>query len=186
MEVAEPPPGEAISCSPYDSLHRAAQIMWEHDCNELSVVEDGETLGRITEHDIFVVAYVRDKPLSQLPVSLALSRTVTVPQPTETCQSLHDLAQQAQAAPGRQPERPDAVPIERYFWPVYRVKANRGGWEILDRKGRVIGTRATRDEVLEEARRLAKGDGGAHVLVYGVGGGLESEFVQPVGTQDAL
>jgi CBS domain-containing protein len=64
-------------CSIHDSLERAAQVMWEADCGAVPVVDDGgKAVGMITDRDICMAAYTQGRPLWQLPVGLAASRTV--------------------------------------------------------------------------------------------------------------
>jgi CBS domain-containing protein len=65
------------TCSPDDSLNRAAQIMWELDCGALPVVgADGGLAGIITDRDICMAAYTRGQPLAAMSVDSAMSRTV--------------------------------------------------------------------------------------------------------------
>ncbi len=65
------------SCSPDDSLQRAAQLMWEADCGALPVV-DGENrvVGMITDRDIAMAAYTRGRALWEIPVHGAMAKHV--------------------------------------------------------------------------------------------------------------
>lgn len=65
------------TCSPDDTLDRAAQIMWEHDRGCLPVV-DGEAhvIGMVTDRDLCMAAFTRGTALRECHVSDAMSRTV--------------------------------------------------------------------------------------------------------------
>jgi CBS domain-containing protein len=65
---------EVATCSPTDSTELAAQLMWEHDCGCLPVVDDKRRpVAMITDRDICMAAYLQGKPLSEIPVSFAMS-----------------------------------------------------------------------------------------------------------------
>lgn len=66
----------AITVTPEDTLNRAAELMWNHDCGALPVVgEAGQLIGMITDRDICMGAYVRGASLGAIPVSTAMART---------------------------------------------------------------------------------------------------------------
>lgn len=63
-----------VSCSGNDTLHRAAQIMWERDCGAVPVVDAaGRAVGLVTDRDLCMAAYTRARPLSAISVSSLLS-----------------------------------------------------------------------------------------------------------------
>ena len=63
-----------VSCSGNDTLHRAAQIMWDRDCGVVPVVDaEGRAVGVITDRDLCMAAYTRGRPLSAISVSSLLS-----------------------------------------------------------------------------------------------------------------
>lgn len=65
------------SCSPTDSLQRAMQIMWEHDCGVVPVVDaDNTVVGMITDRDVSVAAYTQGRSLWAIPVSTAMATKV--------------------------------------------------------------------------------------------------------------
>jgi len=62
------------SCSGNDSLHRAAQIMWDRDCGAVPVVDaEGRAVGLVTDRDLCMAAYTRGRPLSAISVSSMLA-----------------------------------------------------------------------------------------------------------------
>lgn len=66
-------------CRSDDTLNRAAQLMWEFDCGCVPVIStdgDGAMLGVVTDRDIAMAAYTQGRPLSAIPVSTAMARTV--------------------------------------------------------------------------------------------------------------
>jgi len=65
------------SCGPNDTLQRATQIMWEHDCGVVPVVDgDNRVIGMITDRDIAIAAYTQGRSLWQIPVSSAMAKQV--------------------------------------------------------------------------------------------------------------
>jgi CBS-domain-containing membrane protein len=65
----------AVTCSAEDSLHRAAQLMWDHDCGVLPVVDpQGRTIGVITDRDVCMAAYTQGRPLHEIVVRSAMAR----------------------------------------------------------------------------------------------------------------
>src|SRR5438046_1875104 len=77
MKVEEIMSVDLETCRLEDTLNRPAQIMWEHDCGVVPVV-DGEArvVGIITDRDICIAAYTQGRPLSEIPVSSACSQNV--------------------------------------------------------------------------------------------------------------
>ena len=74
MSVAQWMSKGAYTCSPSDTLARAAQLMWDHDIGSLPVVtDDGRTIGMITDRDVCMAAYTQGKRLDEIPVSVAAS-----------------------------------------------------------------------------------------------------------------
>jgi len=63
-----------FSCSGNDTLHRAAQIMWDRDCGAVPVVDAaGRAVGLVTDRDLCMAAYTRGRPLAAISVSSLLS-----------------------------------------------------------------------------------------------------------------
>jgi len=65
------------TCAPEDPLYRPAQIMWEHDCGCVPVVDDsGRLSGIITDRDICMAAYTKGLPLNSIRAAEVMSRHV--------------------------------------------------------------------------------------------------------------
>jgi CBS domain-containing protein len=77
MLVSELMTRNAITCRPDEPLHRAAQIMWDHDCGCVPVVDDAGTIrGMITDRDVCMAALMQGKSLSEISVGSAMSRAI--------------------------------------------------------------------------------------------------------------
>ncbi|MGA8566253.1 MAG: CBS domain-containing protein, partial [Candidatus Binataceae bacterium] len=62
-------------CFTSDSLATAAQLMWEHDCGCVPVLnEDARVVGMIADRDICMAAFFQGTPLSGIKVSTVMSR----------------------------------------------------------------------------------------------------------------
>jgi CBS domain-containing protein len=73
------------TCSPGDTLSRAAQIMWDHDCGAVPVVSsDGALVGMITDRDVCMAAYTRGEPLSTISVETTMSRGLATASPDDS------------------------------------------------------------------------------------------------------
>ena len=69
--------GDVVTCAPNDTLHRAAQIMWERDCGAVPVVEQsGRLAGIITDRDLTMGALTQGLPLVAIPVGRVASGRV--------------------------------------------------------------------------------------------------------------
>jgi CBS domain-containing protein len=75
-------------CGPQDTLARAAQLMWDHDCGCLPVCEGDSTalrvVGIITDRDICMCGLFQGKPLAELRVSGAMSKHVLTCTPNDS------------------------------------------------------------------------------------------------------
>lgn len=75
------------SCRSSDTLQRAAQLMWEHDCGCLPVCMSTNgterIVGVITDRDICMRAMFSGKPLQELRVEEAMAKQVLTCQPSD-------------------------------------------------------------------------------------------------------
>ncbi|MEY4582649.1 MAG: hypothetical protein RL701_7352 [Pseudomonadota bacterium] len=66
-----------FSCYLDDSLNTAVQIMWEHDCGCVPVVDYlSRVVGIITDRDVCMAAYTQGKRLAEISVSEICARNV--------------------------------------------------------------------------------------------------------------
>ena len=85
------------TCAPTDTLHRAAQIMWEKDCGCLPVVDSVRVVRAvITDRDICMAALTQGVPLAESSVASAMSRSLTVCSPDDPLGAVEDLMRQCQ------------------------------------------------------------------------------------------
>ncbi len=82
----------AYKCRPHDSLQLAAQLMWDHDCGCVPVVDDDDhVVGMLTDRDICMSAYTRDLPLSRLAVADAMAKEVFTCAPDDSLDTAEQL-----------------------------------------------------------------------------------------------
>jgi CBS domain-containing protein len=77
------------TCSPGDTLKRAAEILWNADCGMVPVVEtEGRLVGVITDRDICMTAHFRDQPIAALDVGSAMSKTLYTAKPDDSIETV--------------------------------------------------------------------------------------------------
>lgn len=65
------------TCTPEDSMNRAARIFWEHDCGCVPVVDaEQHVLGMLTDRDVCIAAYTQGRRLEEMVVRSAMSPVV--------------------------------------------------------------------------------------------------------------
>ncbi len=81
-----------FKCHVNDTLNVAAQLMWDHDCGALAVVNDeGKLVGIVTDRDICMAAYTRGQSLDALLVNGAMSKGVISARPDQSIGELEEL-----------------------------------------------------------------------------------------------
>ena len=80
------------TCAPTDSLHRAAELLWNADCGMVPVVEgDGRLVGVLTDRDICMASYFRNQPLAALDVGSTMSHTLHTAKPDDSIETIVHL-----------------------------------------------------------------------------------------------
>lgn len=69
MKVRDVMIDDAATCGPSDALSRAAQLMWDHDCGFVPVVDAGRLVGVVTDRDTCMAAYTKGAPLARIRVA---------------------------------------------------------------------------------------------------------------------
>lgn len=65
------------TCNQSCTLNEAAQLLWEHDCGAIPIVDDHDQLvGMLTDRDICMAAYTKGKPLKDIQIGEAMSKKV--------------------------------------------------------------------------------------------------------------
>jgi CBS domain-containing protein len=97
MKTSELMSTSVATCSPDDTTQRAAQLMWEHDCGVVPVVDgQGHVVGMITDRDICMAAFTQSRPLWEIPVSSAMARQITSVREDEGLDTAEALMQRIQ------------------------------------------------------------------------------------------
>lgn len=85
MNVSELMTRDPKTCSKSDNLARAAQVMWEHDCGVVPVVDaQGTLVGVVTDRDACMAGYTQGQTLETIPIERSMSRQVYTVQPDAT------------------------------------------------------------------------------------------------------
>lgn len=74
MKVKDVMTTNVRTCFMSDSLATAAQLMWDHDCGCVPVLnEHGRVVGMLTDRDICMAAFFRGAPIAGIQVSAVTS-----------------------------------------------------------------------------------------------------------------
>jgi CBS domain-containing protein len=186
MKIAELMTKDVRTCSPDDTLERAAQIMSEKDCDVVPVADDeGRTVGVVTDRDICMAALRTHAPLSEIPVSAATSKDLVGASPDETVEAVEAISQTRTESGAASSEAPSSTAESRSpastpsppAGAVYRVKSIDGGWEVYDRDGNAASEMfMTQSDAVVHAKELAHRDGSAQIIVHAQDGSIVSEF----------
>ncbi len=87
---------DVATCSPDDTLHRAAQLMWERDCGSIPVLKDGKPVGIITDRDLAMAAYTQGRAFFDIKVNDVMTRDLAFCAPGDSIESAMRLMQQRQ------------------------------------------------------------------------------------------
>ena len=95
MKVAEVMTRSVKSCSPNDTLHAAAKIMWENDCGCVPVIDRASKLvGMLTDRDICMAAYTQGATLHVLRVESAMTPNVISCSPEDELEEAEKVMRQ--------------------------------------------------------------------------------------------
>lgn len=88
MRVRELMTHPVHTCSLNDRANTAAQIMWEHDCGIVPVVDaNGRVVGVVTDRDLCMAAHFQNQPLSEITLAGVMAQEVC------TCVADDDVVQ---------------------------------------------------------------------------------------------
>jgi CBS domain-containing protein len=92
MKVRDIMSSAPVTCSPADTLNRASELMWNRDVGCVPVVDDEQRLvAMLTDRDVCMAAYTQGRPLSELPVSGAMSDGAHTCAPEDTVEKAERL-----------------------------------------------------------------------------------------------
>jgi CBS domain-containing protein len=107
-----------VSCHEHDTLNRCAQIMWDHDCGCVPIVDDLlHVLGIITDRDVCMSAYLQGRTLNEISAAVVCDR------PVRTC------------------KRSDSVTHAEALMTMHQVRR----LPVVDEAGRLVGMLALGD-----------------------------------------
>jgi CBS domain-containing protein len=88
MKIADLMTAPVRTCRVDDTLNAAANVMWEHDCGIVPVVDaDGRLVGVVTDRDICMAVFFHGARLVDLPVREVMARDLHTLPPEA---SIHD------------------------------------------------------------------------------------------------
>jgi CBS domain-containing protein len=108
MRVSEIMTGEVATVRTDEKASTAAQLMWDCDCGALPVLDEtARAVAVITDRDICMATLFQDRPPSQFPVSLAMSRDL------HFCLPEHDVTTAEQRMRAQQIRRLPVLDADR-------------------------------------------------------------------------
>ena len=92
MKIKELMTKTVYSVNNNQSLNEAAQLMWEHDCGWLPVLdENNKVIATITDRDIAMAAFLNGKGLADIPVTKAQSKSVIACRPENDIKATEEI-----------------------------------------------------------------------------------------------
>ncbi len=97
MKVREVMLTDVKTCSDYNTLNTAAEVMWENDCGCLPVIDrERHVLGMITDRDTCMAAYIQGLALKEIPVTSAMSKHVYFASPDDDLTAAEQIMREHQ------------------------------------------------------------------------------------------
>jgi predicted transcriptional regulator len=85
-----------FTCDTRATLEGIAQVMWDHDCGCVPIVNWANTLmGLVTDRDLAMAAYTQGKRLSDIPVRDIMSRRVNACETGVSVEIAHQIMRNA-------------------------------------------------------------------------------------------
>jgi CBS domain-containing protein len=85
------------TCDTHANLDAIAQVMWDHDCGYVPLVNEDEKLaGVITDRDVAMAAYTQAKRLADIPVEEVMSKHVHTCEPSASIELAHQIMRGAE------------------------------------------------------------------------------------------
>jgi CBS domain-containing protein len=86
-----------ITCPSESNLNLVAQLMWEHDCGTIPVVDqEGRLAGIVTDRDICMAAYTQGALLESIPVTTAMAKHVLACHLDDSIETAEELMREGQ------------------------------------------------------------------------------------------
>ena len=88
---------KVMTCSPDDTLDRAAALMWQHDCGCVPVVDaERRVVGMLTDRDICMAAYTQGQPIHQIAIRGVMATDVRAAAPGDSVGAAEELMRDRQ------------------------------------------------------------------------------------------
>ena len=85
------------TCTTSDTLHRAANLMWETDCGVMPVLDEAGLLrGIVTDRDVCMAVYTQGKPAHEITVESVMSKLLFTLAPTDSVATAAQLFKERQ------------------------------------------------------------------------------------------
>src|SRR3982750_3844913 len=94
MRVCEAMTKSPATCAPATSLRLVAQLMTDHDCAAIPIVDSGRLVGLVTDRDIACRGLACNAGVAALPASSGMSRCVIAVGPDEPLEAAVELIQE--------------------------------------------------------------------------------------------
>jgi CBS domain-containing protein len=97
MRVKEIMTFPVVTCSMDCHLNEVTQLMWEHDCGSIPIVDrDGRLTGIVTDRDVCMAAYTKGAALRDIPIETAMARHVLVCHIDDSVETAQQLMREGQ------------------------------------------------------------------------------------------
>jgi len=104
QEIMTPAPA---TCGMHETADKAAQLMWDHDCGVVPIVNDQRrVVAVVTDRDLCMAALFQGKPLSHIPIDSCMASNLIV------CHPEDDVAKAERLMSERQVKRVPVVNTE--------------------------------------------------------------------------
>jgi CBS domain-containing protein len=92
MRVQDLMTTQPFICQSNQNLYVVAQMMWDHDCGAILIVDDkGHLAGMVTDRDICMAAFTQGRALQELPIHIAMSRQIYSARPEQDAAEVRAL-----------------------------------------------------------------------------------------------
>lgn len=92
MQVQDIMSQPVVSVCATDSLHSAAELMWDCDCGVVPVVNgNGRAIAMLTDRDICMAAHFQGRPLSEIGVCIAMSSGLVACLPRDSISDVEQI-----------------------------------------------------------------------------------------------
>jgi CBS domain-containing protein len=92
MKASEVMNKDVATCLSTDTLNRAAQLMWEQRRGCVPVLDERRhVVGMLSDRDVGMAAYTQGRPLTEIPVTVAMSRSVWGCLPSAPVEEVEDI-----------------------------------------------------------------------------------------------